>query len=230
MKSHLLAHKILLIFNTILYLSVIQKVNAQTQLKLSGAAVGYQGDLNDSPEKWSSGINVGIHFNAEKRYNGNLLIGFGEFVGQNLSYEPEKTDQNSQPNRFFQSNFFSLNYEGHFSIIKAPKWRIFLGAGFGIFRFSPQTEEGTDLINITSTRAENETYGSVAFMLPLKVGFKYYFNNHFGFELQLSRLNPATDYLDNISMLGDQEGNDNIQMILFGLLIPLSERKIDDEE
>ncbi len=200
-------------------------VSAQNHIRVTTTANGYFGDLNTSPEKWNGGFGIGIQFQTDKRYNGQLILNAGKIVGQNPSSTfnvPNTTD--IIPNRFFETNYLSFNYEGHMSLIQKERFRLYAGIGLGLLRFVPRDAEGNELFNQSDTRLDEETYGSIAFILPLKLGVKYYLKNKYGLELEVAQLNPSTDYLDNIAELGAKSGNDNIRMIRFSVLVPILQK------
>lgn len=102
---------------------------------------------------------------------------------------------------------------------------VYLSQGIGFIHFSPEDDEGNSLADLPNTREDQETYRQESFMLPTNVGVLYLLPNQYGVSVQAGFYNPMTDYLDNISQLGDS-GNDNILAIRFAFYIPLiSEQK-----
>ena len=98
---------------------------------------------------------------------------------------------------------------------------LYASAGLGIYNYTPKTELGEDLADLLSTRAPDEQYGRVSFMLPVGIGAVYILKNGYGIGAQASFLNTQTDYLDNISLLGRQGGNDNVASFRFFVYAPL---------
>ena len=65
-------------------------------------------------------------------------------------------------------------------------------------------------------------------MLPTQVGANYFFKNTMGVGLQVGVLNPQTDYLDNISQLGNLENNDKVLSIRLMLIISIFEKEEEE--
>ncbi|MEP2770840.1 MAG: hypothetical protein ABJH05_01740 [Fulvivirga sp.] len=179
--------------------------------------VSYKGDLSEY-DQYSAAFHVGIQFNKKKRLNGGFNLGFGSVSGENRTFTttvPDKT-----PNRFFKSTYFYANYDLHINLIKKDNYIVYLSQGIGFIRFTPTDQFGEDLLEQNNTRADNETYRNASIMLPTKLGAMYYLPNDFGIGLQAGFYGTMTDYLDNISELGES-GNDNILEYRMSLYVPL---------
>ncbi|MCU0444454.1 MAG: hypothetical protein MUE85_06000 [Microscillaceae bacterium] len=184
------------------------------ELGISGNA--YRGDLSNY-QKWSACYHAGIRFNRSRLINSRLGISFGFITGENRFYDfPGGT-----PNNFFRSSVFSLDYELHINLIKRPTFSVYLAQGIGLFRFQVRNDEGEDLFNRLDSRADGETFANNVFFLPTGIGANYFLKNGYGIGLQANILNTQTDYLDNISEWGLQNGNDNVLRFKFYIYAPL---------
>jgi hypothetical protein len=144
----------------------------------------------------------------------------GSLSGQQVGGIP--TSGSPQPNTFFKTSTVSLHYDLRYNFFRKEKWKVYASLGFGLLRFNPKDESDNNLQDFQNTRAENETYGNIVAVIPLQLGAMYFLNNGFGTNFQFGFLNPTTDYLDNISDLGEETGGDNVLQFRFSLLVPLN--------
>lgn len=189
---------------------------SQNQIVIGFGGVSYTGDLGNAYDKWTGAIYAGLRFSSEKRLSTSFLMGAGSLQGQ----EGLNQSLPIEVNRFFQTSFFQVNFEAQYDVLRFNNTEIFVSQGIGLFRFDPKDETGLSLRNMVSTRNENESYGNVVVFLPFSLGVRHSLSNGLGFHLQISVLNPFTDYLDNISQLGNRSGFDNVLSCRFGLLVP----------
>ena len=183
----------------------------------------YKGDLSNSFDKWSMVFHLGIKFNRFKKLNGNFALTIGSIVGQNINYNyQDGSSPTPSPNRFFTTQMVGLNYELHYNFINSEKLKVYAAQGIGVLRFDPQDEFNDSLIDQFSTRASNETYGTITLMLPTQIGVLYTLPNQYSVGMQAGFVNTLTDYLDNISAWGNKKGNDNIFSVKFEIHIPVS--------
>ncbi|UII32521.1 hypothetical protein LVD17_01540 [Fulvivirga ulvae] len=181
----------------------------------------YNGDL-EGKKKYTSSFHLGLQLNKKKRLNGNINIGAGTLNGEDrdFTFDSNQTPLPS-PNKFFKTSFFYINYDLHYNIIKKKNFIAYISQGIGMIRFSPKDDEGNDLADLPQTRAEQETYRQESLMLPTSIGAIYVLPNQYGVSLQAGYYNTITDYLDNISNLGNSSNNDNIVAFRFAFFIPL---------
>lgn len=180
----------------------------------------YKGDLS-SYDQYTSAFHVGAQLNRKLRVNGNVNIGFGFINGENrnFTFESEQLPLPS-PNRFFKTTFFYVNYDLHYNIIKKKNIIVYLSQGIGVMRFTPEDDDGNNLSEQQATREDGETYRKETLMLPTNIGAIYLFPNQFGISVQAGLYNTLTDYLDNISNLGDSK-KDNILAFRFAFFVPV---------
>ncbi|MEQ8477722.1 hypothetical protein [Fulvivirga sp.] len=198
-------------------------LNAQAPDRYLFAGVNantYKGDMGDF-NQWNAGFHAGIQFNKKKKLNGAIQLTFGSVSDQQNVEENTQISQPAGPNNYFKSTFFAINYEVHYNIIKTSKWLLYISQGAGFIRYTPKDESGKKLEDQPGTRAEQESYRSSSLMLPSSIGGAYFLKNEVGIGIQTTFYNPLTDYLDNISELGDS-GNDNILNLKFSIYLPLA--------
>lgn len=180
----------------------------------------YSGDLS-SYEKWSSSFRIGLKFNRHKRFNGNFMLSIGSLIGQDPFYSYNGSSQNvATPNSFTKTTFTSLNYEWQYNLLNLEQWKVYLSQGIGIFFFTPKDQFNDELFDQNNTRETNEVYGGAALFIPTAIGIRHILRNQIGIESRFSIANTSSDYLDNISLWGNKEGNDNAISFQVLLLIP----------
>ncbi len=187
------------------------------------SANSYSGDLS-SYKKWTNSFFFGIKLNKKKGVNSHFLFGIGTLAGENLKYEfiPEKGK--ATPNKYFKTDFFQFQYDLQFNIIKRRNLIVYLSQGIGILRFTVRNLEGENLLDITTSRPEEEVYGSITPILPFSIGGMYILKNGYASGFQVGFLNPLSDYLDNIGEWGIKSGNDNALMCRFSLFVPIKKQ------
>ena len=185
-------------------------------LELGVSANAYNGDLSGY-EKWTACYHFAVRFNEAKRWNGRLGASFGFLTGDNRFYK----FAGGEPNNFFRTPVFTVSYEAHYNIIKKRAFQLYLSAGLGLLQYEPKDEKGNRYHDSFATRAPDETYSTISFMLPVGVGASYILKNGYGVGVQAQLLNIQTDYIDNISQWGKKTGSDNIASIRLFVYAPL---------
>jgi len=181
------------------------------------SANSYKGDLADSYGLWSSSMHLGLKFARKKRWNGHFNISIGNVRGENYAYEFSNT---TTPNRFFRTNLVAFQFDLQYNFIKKKYWIAHISQGIGFMRFLPKNETGTRLQEELQTRAISETYGNVSAMFPTSLGITYLLKNGYGLGINAALLRPSSDYLDNISLWGNQENKDQVLMVKFYVSVP----------
>lgn len=189
-------------------------------LELGVSANAYKGELGNYGQ-WASSFHVGLKWNKRRNINGRLGLSIGTVIGDNPTYIASGNSENTEVNTFFKASILSVHYELQINLINKDRYKVYFSQGLGLFRFVSENENEENLLDLQSTRASNETYNIISTMFPTGLGASYFFRNGYSFGLQASFLNHFTDYLDNISILGDSGQNDNTLMIRFHLSVPL---------
>ncbi|WP_422360265.1 hypothetical protein [Reichenbachiella sp.] len=183
----------------------------------------YGGDLGKAYSGSSLLVNIGFKLNKDKKLNGNFRLSIGSVTGQELDYSTtDNTGVPATPNTFFKSSFIGLNYEAHYNFLDKKKYKVYLSQGIGLFRFNPKDESNNNLVDMPDTRSLGESYRNLIIQLPTQLGAKYYLPNDFAIGVQFGFMNPITDYLDNLGVWGNKNGNDNILVLQFELHAPIS--------
>jgi hypothetical protein len=188
----------------------VTSVKKKKAIFMGIGGASYNGDLGQGYGSSSLLFSFGLKLNTEKRLNGNFNVNIGAVTGQELDYVFNGNDPDATPNSYFNTSFFSLNYEAQFNILDQPNLKIYLSQGVGLIRFQPKDEFSNDLSTQAVTRPLGETYRNLTFVLPTQFGFNYILSNGLIIGFQSGLLSPITDYIDNISKWGNKSGNDNI--------------------
>lgn len=187
------------------------------------SANAYKGDLQSAYDKWTSSFHLGLKFNKKKRINGQVNLGFGSITGQStVSDFNLEGNEKAIPNKYFLTRYFTLQYDLNYNIVKNTQWTVYISQGAGIIRYNPKDENKNNLQDANDTRATNESYSNISIMLPTQLGVIHHLKNNFGLGIQTGFLNTMTDYLDNISDLGNRSGNDNVFLFRFSLYMPVA--------
>ncbi|MEH0154300.1 outer membrane beta-barrel protein [Limibacter armeniacum] len=208
-------------------LLLLFSVNASAQYPVRMLEIGigsnsYKGDLNSSFDKWAPSFHTGLRFNWEKRINLSVEGMFGKIQAQSTTYISPDPDKN--PLRFVESSFWGVHAEGNLNFVQTKRWKVYLYQGVGFMRFTLKDEEGNKLLefeNISDSRADGESLDDRTIYLPTGLGAIYFLKNGFGISGKIGLLNPLTDYLDNMSELGDPDNNDMVLQGRISLLVPL---------
>lgn len=184
-------------------------------LGLMGAA--YQGDLTtdgDAFYRFHPGVNFSLQFASEKLLSPQLNSGFGRFVSQDRDIAAV---EGLQPNTYVDTRFFFVEFRLKARFLREKAVHPYLAAGVGLFGFTPRDEKGNPLLDNIATRQASETYGTITAEFPLGLGLEWELSHLIGLSLEYTFRPTASDYLDNISNLGTQAGNDKLHTITMGL-------------
>lgn len=184
------------------------------------SANNYRGDLEDGLPHYTPAVHLGLKLSKAKRLNGNFTVGFGMLNGQDPNFNP-LVEPPVKPNKYFYSPFFTIDYSLQYNIVKKEQFLLYISQGVGLFRYNPKDDQDRELLGQASTRPAGEIYGNISLQLPTAVGATYFLPNQWGLGINISYLNPLTDYLDNIGSLGTKKGNDNVLQFRFMLLVPM---------
>ncbi len=215
MKKHSIA--IVLLLMLAVNLSAQGPSPKPLRLGIGLLAAGYAGDLtvNSHPfERFSAGASLSLQFASEKLISPQLNGGFGKFSAQDRDIAAV---EGVQPNTFVETPFFFVDLRIKARFLRETGFNPYISAGIGMLGFTPRDGMGNSLLDNYSTRQEGETYGSITANFPLSAGFEVKLSPILLVGLEYTYRVTTTDYLDNISALGQKEGNDNLQSILLSL-------------
>lgn len=200
------------------FVKITQKSLPPTRyVEIGISPISYKGELS-SYDHWNMAFHAGLLLTRKKRINSEFSILGGQFSGQNRELSIK---ENTNPNTYFVSSFFSGSYHLHINLIAKPRFKFYVSQGIGIMNFTPKNANSENLIDIVETRAINEEYNTTTLFLPTQIGFHYALKNHFNLGAKVSWLNTRTDYLDNISEWGNPDNKDNILSYKIYVLIPI---------
>ncbi|SMG28619.1 hypothetical protein SAMN05661096_01722 [Marivirga sericea] len=189
---------------------------AKTDLEPSYKKAGVQlsAYMQFTPNRW---LNVGFWFSAGEVQSENRNVRF--------------FDQSEfQINDYARTNYQSLHVEPSFHILKKSNYSLYLSQGFGFMRFAVYDKDSQNLADRLDSRSQGEDYSNFAVLLPTTLNAYYFLPNDFGAHLRTGFLNPQTDYLDNISIFGNPENNDNLFILQLSILKRFTFKNSDDEK
>ena len=193
-----------MLFFPLLSFSQIKKVG----LEVSLSGVSYKGDLDGGYNKFRNAVGLGFHIINEKRLNTHFLFQSGSVIAQSPTH-PSKIN-GFKIERFVNTKFLTFQGDLQYKFLKKENTQVYFSQGFGIISFNLENNNEEDLIEKTSSRAEGETVNNLTIILPTSLGIRHYINDYIAISTDIGFYNTQTDYLDNISQLGSNAGNDNI--------------------
>lgn len=211
--------------SAILVLFLLLAVNLSAQapapkplrLGIGLMATGYAGDLtvNSSPfERFSAGASLSLQFASEKLISPQLNGGFGKFSAQDRDIAAV---EGIQPNTFVETPFFFVDLRLKARFLRQTSFNPYLSIGIGMLGYTPRDGDGNSLLDNYSTREEGETYGSISANFPLSAGMEIKLSPILLVGLEYTYRATTTDFLDNISALGQADGNDKLHSLLLSL-------------
>jgi hypothetical protein len=191
----------------------------QKPLKLGLGLMGasYVGDLNTNGQalhRFHPGVNISLQFDSEKLIAPQLNTGFGKFVAQDRDLIGS---EGAEPNTFVETPFFFVDFRLRARFLRETSFNPYFSLGVGLLGYTPKDEDGNNLLDNISTRAEGETYGSISAGFPFSLGFEVQLSPLVGIGLEYTYRFTTSDYLDNISQLGLRDGNDRLQSLLLSV-------------
>jgi hypothetical protein len=212
---------LLFVFST--FTAFAQTTMPNRFVELGFSTNSYKGDLSHSYNQWANGIQIGILLNKKKRLNGHFNLMMGSAIAQNPNYFFDNgSNPQPTPNNYARILMVAINYDVHVNLYKKHNLIVYLYQGIGLLRFDPRDSDNNSLLNNLSTRAPNETYSNVCVFLPHGIGALYISKIGFGVGMQAGFFNTMTHYLDNISLWGDRNKNDNILSYKMTVYIPFA--------
>jgi hypothetical protein len=215
------------------FFSFAQMPDRFLEIGMSGNS--YKGDLSSGYYKWAGGYHFGILLNRKKRLNGHFNLMIGNIVAQNPDYYYDNGAATPpSPNKFSNTRLITVNYDLHINLVKRSNFIFYLYQGIGAMRFDPRDTDNNKLLDQLNSRAKNETYSNITIFFPHGIGALYTLKQGYGVGLQTGFINPASDYLDNISQWGTVKKKDNILTFKLTLYAPLnfskSEKKTNSQK
>lgn len=160
----------------------------------------YQGELSQFAQQWNGQVTAALRYTRLARFQPGLAFFAGAASGQDYTFLGN--DPGLIPNRSVKTQLMGLIADVQWNLVAREAFSVYLSGGPGFLRFTPQNDQGQDLIDQSETRSESETYAQNTFMVPVALGTHYRFPNGFGVGFRVRYYALFTDYLDNISELG----------------------------
>ncbi len=209
------AFLVLLLWN----LQGIGQSASQKPLRLGMGFMGaaYNGDLTtngDALHRFYPGFNFTLQFASEKLIGPQLNTGFGRFVTQDRDIAAV---DGIQPNTFVDTRFFHVDFRLKARFLRETAFHPYVSAGLGLLGYTPRDVDGNNLLDNLSTRNEGETYGSITASFPLSMGFEVEMSPLVMLGAEYTYRPTTSDYLDNISQLGSQDGNDKLNILTLSM-------------
>lgn len=197
----------------------------RSYIVIGGSAQSYRGNLSNSYRTWQPGLHVGIQLNRKRIWNGQFTAAIGTVSGSDpfyLANLDRSKVPTANPNNFFNTSFFTAQYQLQLNLFNRPSFRAYVYQGVGFMSYTVRDAEGNDLANIRSTRASGENLSTNGFLLPMGIGANYFLDNGWGLGLNLGWVNPMTEYIDNINQASNSTQRDNLLQYRFHLLVPFT--------
>lgn len=215
-------HSMLRKIVTVLMISFIglqvnsQILNSYVQEGEFGIAVGgghYFGDLNTRAAINRPKISAGIFFTKQfSNYIGLKVSANYARLGYSDIYSKNETQK--LRNLSFNSNIWEVSLQGQFNFFKfypgveGYTYTPYVSLGIGLFSYDPYAYLGGEKYYLRqyNTEGQGDTaypdrkpYSSMAFCIPLSVGFKYNLSEKVNFFAEVGYRFTSTDYLDDVS-------------------------------
>lgn len=174
----------------------------------------YNGDLSKGKTPLHAahaGIAAHLTLQGSHRFAPYIEYGYAKFTAQDRDLPAQ---QGVQPSTFVETSYHYLTGMFRVRFLKFSRIRPHISAGIGLYIFSAKDKNGQPLNESPNTRLpEEETYGKVAFMLPLSAGLAWRITDNAELSLDYMFQFPFTDYMDNVGMLGPAVGNDTFHQL-----------------
>jgi len=155
-------------------------------------------------------------------------VGYSKIISQNPELEPVN---GRDINTYVETSLFYIDGGAQVNLIrKRSKFRPTLGAGLGALIFIPKDINGEALSKKKSSRAPDETYGTLALTIPTSLGMEIILNPKLRFHLTYTYRMTTTDYIDNIGELGQKSGFDQLHGFKFGVNLTLQQGQKQPEK
>jgi hypothetical protein len=178
------------------------------------AGVGhYFGDLNTRAALNRPKFSAGIFFTKQfSNYIGLKVAANYAQLGYSDVYSKNETQK--LRNLSFNSSIWELSLSGQFNFFKfypgveGYTYTPYVSLGVGLFSYDPYAYLGGEkyYLRPLGTEGQGDTaypdrkpYGTMAFCIPLAVGFKYNLSDKMNFFVEVGYRFTNTDYLDDVS-------------------------------
>jgi hypothetical protein len=181
------------------------------EIGISVGAAHYFGDLNTRAAINRPKPVVGVNFRKQFGDYIGLKVS-GHFAQLGYSDKYSKNEVQKTRNLSFNTNIFELAVQGDFHFFKfipgQPGYQFtpYVTIGAGFFSYDPYAYLRGEKYYLRPLNTEGQgqipgtkPYGSMAFCLPVGVGFKYNISGNTNVFFELTHRLTSTDYLDDVS-------------------------------
>lgn len=198
---------------------------APLRIGVGYTGTAYRGDLTtESAAMWRAepGANFSVDLDNQKKIRPQLNIGFGRFTEQ--ADEPlPAPPEGIALSEFVRTSFFYADLRVQYRILRGKKVNPYLSIGAGLFSFQPRDASGNFLGENIFSRLPGEEYLTLIGSCPLSAGIDLPINNNIGLVIEYTYRMTGSDYLDNISQLGPDPGNDQLHTAQIKLCMTLDQ-------
>lgn len=205
-------------------------------LAFGPSTASYKGDLDERYSQIGGGFNVMIVPERDKLIQTAIELNIGKVSGQQSGYYSENNPEQT-PNTFFQTSFTSISFSLRAYLYRKHNVKVYIGQGIGAMRFVPKDQYGNRLMDSSSTRKvdqetqeSRENYSNLSLILPRNLGVQYTLKNQIAVSLDVNQQANRTDYIDNISALGNNAKKDKVLLFRFSVMIPILYKKTEESE
>ncbi len=220
MKSLLPVLSLTIIMLTCGLLSAQETIPPPLRIGLGITANAYRGDLTQEPDNlWRAepGANFSVDIDKQKPLRTQLNFGFGWFSEQADSPLPP-APEGIVPNTFVRTSFFYTDLKLQYRFLRRLPFQPYLATGLGLFSFQPRDEQGNFLGENIFSRLPGEEYATLLASIPLSAGVEWKISPHLALGCEYTLRLTGSDYLDNIALLGERDGNDHLHNLQLKLI------------
>lgn len=209
---------------------------AKLRLGVGMIGTAYSGDLNQENRvmtRFNPGMNISMQFANEKLISPQLNAAAGKFVAQNRDLLPVP---GYDVHKFVETTFFYIDLRMKVKFLKRKKVNPFTSIGLGLLNYTPKDGDGNALADNFESRDPSEAYSSMTAGFPLSLGTDFHLSHIVGLGLEYTYRPTSSDYLDNIGLLGTNDGNDKLHTftvtfyLTFDPEYPILKRDLQDKE
>lgn len=173
----------------------------------AGAGVSsYYGDLCDKASCMKFRPNIGI--GGMLRMNDNL--GVKAEINYVRLYSEDYWEHRNFQFRSYSFEFYTAGYYQYFPYERfhhrRKPWNPYVFLGLGLTYYNPKAEYNGEWVSLRKFQTEGVKYGSITAMIPFGGGVSFNINKKWELLLELGYRKTFTDYLDDVSGRGPQDG------------------------
>ena len=208
------------------------------KLRIGAGLIGtaYSGDLNQEGKvltRFQSGFNLSMQFANAKTVSPQLNAGGGKFIAQNRDLAPVS---GFDVHNFVETRYFYLDFRLKVKFLKTKPVNPYASVGIGLLNYSPKDIDGNPLADNFESRQNAESYASMTAGFPIALGADIHLSHIVALGLEYVFRPTKSDYLDNIGLLGTNDGNDKLHTfaltfyLTFDPEYPILKRDLQDKE